>query len=226
MFYYLGVDIGGGENTWAVALCEEHLSGKLRLEEGILSPAGIRRVAMTEIESFCHAERVLGVAVDAPLSFSLALEKGFRASDRKLRELLPRGCRSWVLSYHGLMGIPIRAYLLAGKLSPYCGTIIETHPRAGLFFILPEERRNLSLKYKGEGLSSEEILWLADFLKERFCLEISQRTVTSLLAKEGILDALICALTVWAYHRAPERLLFLPSEEGLQGYGPFVVLVL
>lgn len=224
MFYYLGVDIGGGENTWAVALVEEGSAGKIALYLEGLSFAGQRKVALSEIERFCLSERVLGIAIDAPLSFSLNLEKGFRASDRRLRELLPREYRSWVLSYHGLMGIPIRAYFFAKHLSPYCGTIIETHPRAGLYFILPEERKVLAWKYKRSGLSEEETRWLKEFLEEKFSLSISDAFESSVMRKEGILDALMCALTAFTYHRFPERLLFLPSEEGLEGFGPFVVL--
>lgn len=226
MFHYVGVDIGGGENTWALVLREERPKGEVILHREALSLAGPKRVSLSEIEQFCQTEKVLAVAIDAPLSFSPTLEKGFRKSDKTLRDLLPKDYKNWVLSYHGLMGIPIRAYLFAKRISPYCGTIIETHPRAGLFFILPEERRVLASKYKRGGLSTEELSWLVDHLRAKYDIVIPGDCSDLFFGKEGLIDALICALTAWAYHRFPERLIFLPQDEGLEGFGPFVVLEL
>ena len=221
MFYYLGIDIGGGANTWALALERHPSEKKLSLVSGELSlkdkPSP---VSLQEICEFLFKRRVLVTALDAPLSFSLALEKGLRRSDQALRELLPSKAKSWVLSYHGLMGIPLRAYLLAKSISPYCGTILETHPRASLYFLLPNAKREIAFKYKKEGLSEAEILWLRDFLRELFSLDAP----LDLLKRDGVLDALICALTAYLYQKAPEKLFFLPQEEDLEGFGPFVVI--
>ncbi|MGB9761960.1 MAG: DUF429 domain-containing protein [Caldimicrobium thiodismutans] len=220
MFYYLGVDLGGGEKTFAVAIREKtnvglHIEKSLSLKNNSPKPS-----SMVEIIEFVRKNPVLGTAIDAPLSFSINLEKGFRASDLALRSLLPREYRKWVLSYHALMGIPLRGLLLAQKLSPYCGAILETHPRASFFFLLPKEKRYLAYKYKKELLEEEEIDYLKNYFKKLFSLKL-----THLIFYDDLLDALICALTSYLFFKKPEKLLFLPQEEkDLFGFGPFVII--
>ncbi|PMP61413.1 MAG: hypothetical protein C0197_05685 [Caldimicrobium thiodismutans] len=220
MFYYLGVDLGGGEKTFAVAIREKtnvglHIEKSLSLKNNSPKPS-----SMVEIIEFVRKNPVLGTAIDAPLSFSINLEKGFRASDLALRSLLPREYRKWVLSYHALMGIPLRGLLLAQKLSPYCGAILETHPRASFFFLLPKEKRYLAHKYKREPLEEEEINYLKNYFKKLFSIEL-----THTFFYDDLLDALICALTSYLFFKKPEKLLFLPQEEkDLFGFGPFVII--
>jgi len=219
MFYCLGIDLGGEEKTFALALKEKE--GRLSLERALsLKEEPFKGVSLKEILDFVIKERVLVTAIDAPLSFSPFIEKGYRKADLVLRELLPGKKKSWVLSYHALMGIPLRGFLLARGLSPYCGAILETHPRASLYFLLPEPQKALSEKYKKGGLEKEEALFLEEFFKEKFGLAVP----FSLFEKDDLVDALLCALTGYFYLKNPEKLHFLPQEEGLSGFGPFVVL--
>ncbi|MEZ0343263.1 MAG: DUF429 domain-containing protein [Caldimicrobium sp.] len=220
MFYYLGVDLGGGSNTWAVALKEEE---KVLFVEKALSLKGENPepCSFEEIFEFARKHSVLVSAIDAPLSYSLTLKKGLRSADLALKGLLPKEYRNWVLSYHALMGIPLRGLLFAQKLSPYCGAIIETHPRASFYFLLPEEKKYLSYKYKKSSLDEGEIEYLKFLFKEFFSLKL----LSSHFHKADLLDAILCALTAYLYLKMPEKLLFLPKKEkDLTGYGPFVII--
>ncbi len=222
MFYFLGIDIAGSKNTWAVALKKQNnllnLSPLLSLKSP-LQPSPIKD--FLPIVDFCKKEKVLAVAIDAPLSFSLKDEKGLRTSDKALKKLLPKKAKSWVVSYHTLMAVPIRALLLSEALSPLCGTIIETHPRASLYFCLPEDKKEISFIYKKKLLLKDE-KFLINWLKEVFQLNIDFEFKLT----EGILDAIMCAIAGYLYHKSPERLLFLPSEENFKGFGPFVIISL
>ncbi len=211
-FLFLGVDLGGEENTWAVAVDREG-----NPFPGLSLPEG-EPVALAEILDFIRKNRVLAAALDAPISFSLTDRKGLREADHRLREILrgEGGEPGWVVSYHALMGIPVRGLLLAEALAPMVGTIIETHPRAALYLALPQEKKSLVKTYKGlrpEAEAALRELWRALFPEE------NPRRIT-----HGLLDASVCALTARAYHLAPENLLFLPSS-GSRGFGPFVVLL-
>lgn len=221
MFYYLGVDLGGGSKTFAVALKEKNEKG-LFLEKALSLKNNIPRTSsLEEIAEFVRGNRVLVTAIDAPLSYSLSLERGFRSSDRALKALLPRESKKWVLSYHALMGIPLRGLLLAQKLSPYCGTIIETHPRASFFFLLSEEKRYLAHKYKKEILKENEREYLKNLFKELFSLEFEEE----IFHKADLFDAILCAITGYLFLKSPENLIFLPQEEkDLIGFGPFVII--
>ena len=48
--------------------------------------------------------------------------------------MLPAEARNWVASQNSLMAVPVRGRQLAECLSPTVGTIVETHPQAGLCF--------------------------------------------------------------------------------------------
>lgn len=220
MFYFLGIDIAGTKNTWIVALKKEkndlELCPLFSLSSP-LSPCSINDLSI--LIDFSITNKVLGIGIDAPLSFSLKDKKGFRNSDMALKNLLPKKAKSWVVSYHTLMAVPIRALLVSEKLSPYCGTIIETHPRTSIYFCLPEEKKDLAFYYKQKNLKNEKdflIFWLnSKFnLKINFDIEIT----------EGILDAILCALASFFYHYMPEKLIFLPKGNDLMGFGPFVVI--
>ncbi len=220
MVYFLGIDIAGSKNTWIVVLKSEkdllELCPLLSLENPF-NPNYIEDFSL--IIDFCKKYKVLGVAFDAPLSFSLQNKRGFRTSDKTLKNLLPPKAKSWVVSYHTLMAVPIRALLLGEALSPFCGTIIETHPRANLYFCLPESKKELSFTYKKK-ISKQEEKFLIQWLKEKFNLIIN----FNFKLTEGVLDAIMCALACYFYHRIPEKLIFLPMEDTHKGFGPFVVM--
>jgi len=219
MFYFLGIDIAGKDNTWAVVLSEKQ--GKLQLEkflclENLNAP---KSVPLHKIVEFVKKEKVLCTAIDAPLSYSLNNETGLRKSDKVLKALLPKNAKNWVVSYHALMGVPLRALLLAEGISPYCGAILETHPRASFYFSLPEKKKEIAFKYKKSGIE-EEKEFLLNWLKKRFNLLIP----LEIKLKEGILDAIFCALAGYFYFVSPAKLIFLQSEKNLKGFGPFVVI--
>ncbi len=219
MFYYLGIDIAGYKNTWAVVLSLEKKGIYLKSILSLENPLKPKSMSLKDIANFCQNNKVLAVAVDAPLSFSIESEKGIRNSDKVLRDLLPSEAKPWVVSYNALMAIPIRAYLLAQTIAPYCGTIIETHPRASFYFSLPDNKKTLAFIYKKVNLNKEK-KFLINWLENKFdlCLPFDFKVT------EGILDAILCAVTGYFYHRYPEKLLFLPEESNLKGFGPFVVI--
>ncbi|AEH22472.1 hypothetical protein TOPB45_0366 [Thermodesulfobacterium geofontis OPF15] len=220
MFYFLGIDIAGSKNTWVIALKNEDKILKLCPLLSLETPSFPSYIEdFSLIINFCKKNKVLAVSIDAPLSFSFKDKKGLRISDKALKELLPKKARSWVVSYHTLMAVPIRALLLSEALSPFCGTIIETHPRASFYFCLPENKKELAFIYK-KSLPEDEKNFLIEWLKEKFNLSIDFEFNLT----EGILDAIMCALACYFYHRMPEKLIFLPGEEALKGFGPFVVI--
>lgn len=219
MFYYLGIDIGGKNNTWALS-CKS-INPKKAIIEGELSIKETpQSVSPFELINFVQQRKVLITAIDAPLSFSLNNPSGLREADKVLKKMLPKEAKKWVLSYHSLMGIPLRGYFLAKAISPYCGAIIETHPRANFYFILPENRKQLAFKYKKEGLQPSEIKWLVEFLEKLFNLKIPE----ILFTHEGLIDALFCLLPAILYITNHQKLFFLPQENNLEGFGPFIVI--
>ncbi|HIE32477.1 MAG TPA: DUF429 domain-containing protein [Thermodesulfobacteriaceae bacterium] len=215
--YFLGIDLAGEKNTWIVALKEGRT-----LSFEILKP-----VSLESIVSFCEKHWVLGVAIDAPLTFGLKDEKGFRESDQKLRNLLPKEASNWVVSYHGLQAVPIRGKILAEALSPVVGTILETHPRASLYFFLPKEMKELTFRYKPKkglpkAVQEEALKKIWGYLLKSF--DIPTESLENHIS-DGLVDALVCALTAWLFHRAPENLISLSSKAlGTFGRGPFVVI--
>ncbi|PMP98028.1 MAG: hypothetical protein C0169_01010, partial [Thermodesulfobacterium geofontis] len=95
MVYFLGIDIAGSKNTWIVVLKSEkdllELCPLLSLENPF-NPNYIEDFSL--IIDFCKKYKVLGVAFDAPLSFSLQNKRGFRTSDKTLKNLLPPKAKS------------------------------------------------------------------------------------------------------------------------------------
>ncbi len=212
--YFLGVDIAGERGSRAVALPRQGRSSLLIPEARSLE----------SLVSFCEEYLVAAVAIDAPLTFGLRDEKGFREADLRLRSLLPPKARSWVVSYHGLQAVPIRGKILAEALSPLVGTVLETHPRASLYFLLPEALKPLVFLYKPrrgipETQRREACARILEYLSKKFHLRAEELT-----PEDGLLDALVCALTARVFHQELENLLFLSRKaRGVYGRGPFVV---
>lgn len=227
MFYFLGIDIGGKNNTWIVTLKKEEKCISLEPLFSIENPSNPSPFRdLSKLIEFVKNFNVLGAGIDAPLSFSLTNPHGFRKSDEELKTLLAsfNAPRTWVVSYHSLMAIPIRAFLLAEALSPYCGSIIETHPRANLYFCLPEEKRKIAYIYKKKGsvIPKEEQKFLISWIQQKFQISLP----SDLNFVDGILDAIFCAIAVLLYHISPERLKILSKKEkNLKGYGPFVIVI-
>lgn len=210
---YLGVDIAGGKNTWAAALLVTDEQLYLTLEPCLQS--------LKEIVTFCRSNAVAAVALDAQLTMSLEAESGFRESDKRLRKLLPVDCRNWVASVNSLMSVPVRGQMLADFLTPYVGTILETHPRASLFLALGEKAISPLKNYKRKGKEGQPatlLLW--EWWAERFLLPPAPPQ-----SGDGALDALVCATVAYLFHHAPDTLLRLTSGDSeLRGIGPFYVV--
>jgi predicted nuclease with RNAse H fold len=112
MHHYLGVDIGGQNNTWMAATTEE---------KGKKPAVQIRRATPQEIVTECQSENAMALAIDAQLTFSISRENGFRAGDEELRGMLPPGVREIVVSYNSLMAVPLRETpILAPRILMFC----------------------------------------------------------------------------------------------------------
>ncbi len=209
---YLGVDVAGARNTWLAGLADG--------EDGLVVCLAPKLSSLEEIVDYCREELVVAVTIDAQLTTSLSAETGFRASDWRLRALLPRDCRNWVSSFNSLMAVPIRGQLLAQHLAPLVGTLVETHPRASLLFGLGEGVEEAVRGYK-KGKDGDENAVAA--LWERWAARFGIAS-DALPRSDGALDALVCATVGYVYHRVPEVLLHLREEGPVRGWGPFCVV--
>jgi predicted nuclease with RNAse H fold len=208
---YLGIDVAGASNTWVSGLSQKN--GHLEI---VLEP---HPTSLEEIVNFCKENHVVSAAIDAQLTMSLQARKGFRQSDKKLRELLPANCRNWVASVNSLMAVPVRGRFLSDFLAPIVGTIIETHPRASLLFGLGKVADTAVRKYKKSDDDKHlNILW--ENWSQRFNI-LSHSSIND----DGALDAIVCATVAYLYHHKPETLLRLRENiSDIRGRGPFYVL--
>ena len=213
---YLGVDIAGASNTWVCAVSPEE--NRLRIVDGP------KLGTLERIVAYCETEDVVAVSIDAQLTIALSEENGFRTCDMELREMLPPECRSWVASINSLMAVPVRGRLLADTLSPVVGTLIETHPRASLYF----------------GLAADALGDIKTYKDAKSTLAVRQQALTSLWEQwchryrienpyipddDGALDALVCATVAHQFHHAPEQLYKLRHDVAAKtGNGPFYVI--
>lgn len=209
---YLGIDVAGAKNTW--------MAGLSAGEGGLTVPLAPQLASLERVVAVCRERPVVAAAIDAHLTMSLSAETGFRASDRRLRELLPADCRNWVASINSMMAVPVRGRLLAEHLAPLVGTLLETHPRASLLFGLGEGTTDAVRAYKRGGEpagSAIEMLWQR--WAERYDIRIETPP-----RSDGALDALVCATVAYLYHHAAGTLLRLPEDGPVRGRGPFYVV--
>lgn len=207
---FLGIDIAGASNTWVCGLSLQ--ADRLVIQ---LPP---EKKALAGIVQYAEDNHVLAAAIDAPITSAVSDENGFRSSDRQLRGLLPPKFRLWVASQNSLMAVPLRGRQLAEALAPTVGTIIETHPRACLYFAYPEEKEALQ-RYKDTGGElHRRTLW--NRWRERFSIA-GDLPETS----DGALDAAVCATIALLFHRQPHQLIKLKHNAPFKtGIGPFYVL--
>jgi hypothetical protein len=208
---FLGVDIGGGSNTWVSALADDGQQLSISLQP--------HTMPLRAVLDICNNRNVVAVTIDAQLTASIDDNSGFRSSDEELKELLPEDCKNWVVSFNSLMAVPVRGQLLAEALSPLVGTILETHPRVCLLFVASVEEEKAVKQYK-EKAGQEEVETLWEMWRTRFKIggEIGSRT-------DGALDSLVCATIGYLFHRQPAALLKLVNDEPSKtGRGPFYVL--
>ena len=211
---YSGVDVAGTKNIWIAGLSANNSE-----LEVVVSP---HLATLSEVLDLCEQQNVAAVAIDAQLTIALSKDPGFRTSDLRLRSLLPPDCRNWVASINLLMAVPVRGQLLADTLFPTVVTILETHPRASLFFGLKQDAlisEAIRSYKKGEGTQAHiQTLWQA--WAERYHVE-SDGSVHS----DGALDAVVCAIVAYLLRRMPEKLLRLRHEVPRKtGRGPFYIL--
>lgn len=207
---YLGIDVGGGNNTWTCVLEFDQSQPK----------AQVSKRTLKEIVDFSRSRAVLGSAIDAQLTWALHENKGLRSSDWHLRELLGSEREDWVASQNSLSAVPVRGRQIAEYMAPSVGTVLETHPRACLYLWRPDLECEID-RYKGPDSDPSAIgclwkEWVDSFGIIPPCTEHET---------DGAVDALVCATIAALFHRCPNTLCMLPHEgEELRGFGPFVVL--
>ena len=210
-FVYLGVDIAGADNTWVAGLAQT--DGGL----AVALPPG--RMTLAEIVAFCQRAQVLAVGIDGQLSMATSDERGFRDCDFALRAMLPKQNRNWVASFNSLMAVPMRSMLLAERLVPEVGTLLEVHPRASLWFAQGADRPDAVRHYKKHLDAPIHIAALWAGWADRFAIQGTAPTT------DGGLDALVCATLAYLYGQQPESLLHLRHlAPHKSGFGPFYVL--
>jgi predicted nuclease with RNAse H fold len=187
-----------------------------------LLPQPPQRNTLAGVAAYAEAHPVVAAAIDAQLTWAASEEEdsGFRPSDHALRRLLPREARNWVASQNSLMAVPVRGRQLAEVLSPTVGTIVETHPRACLYFADPSLLGAIKRYKSPQGTDHARELWQA--WTGRFGIGGPEEDFD---VTDGALDALVCATVAYLYHHAPEELLRLPyPATNKRGRGPFYVV--
>lgn len=224
MVRYLGVDVAGASNTWMATLTERG---------GQITDVSVAKTTLANVLRECQTEDVMALAIDAQLTFALSRENGFRVSDERLRELIGAEFRHRVASYNSLMAVPLRGTALATAVSPFVGTIIETHPTASMLLALSDQDVRGAVKAykrgrKGEesaAAHSEECRNSCQFLWDAWMARFSLPAAPPEEMSDGAVDAVVTATVAWLYHRAPEQLCKLATGESDEvGRGPFWVI--
>ncbi|HDD44851.1 MAG TPA: DUF429 domain-containing protein [Candidatus Desulfofervidus auxilii] len=208
---FLGIDIAGAKNSWVCELSWD--KKKLFLE---IPPYQI--AALDEILNLVQKKVFLGCAIDAPLTYSSSTRK-WRISDIALRCLLKEN-KNWVQSPNSMQAVPLRAQQLVSFISPYVGSIIETHPRASLFFML--EKEPLLKKYKTSPNALKILIEKTLAILPKV-LNVEIKILPETIVSDGALDAFICAIIAFLYFYMPDKLYRLPLENNLRGIGPFYI---
>ena len=212
MSLYLGIDVAGASNTWCAALSDDGTQLKLALAPHVAT--------LPDIVAYTNDNDVLAAAIDAQLSIAMSNLTGFRSGDTELRNLLPAQHRNWVASVNSLMAVPIRGQMLADALSPSVATIIETHPRASLYFGCPPDHEDSIANYKRDPGAAECVSHLWAYWSTSFGLTDALSTNT-----DGALDAVVCATIAYLCHNDPTRLFRLRHNAvDRTGHGPFYIL--
>jgi predicted nuclease with RNAse H fold len=210
---FVGVDVAGEKKTWVSALTAA--------EGGLELSSEAQPMGLESIVHFCEGNEVVSIAIDAPLTAALTDKHGRRTSDDELKDLLPRNS-NWVMSANSMMAVPVRGQLLADALAPIVGTIIETHPRACLYFFAGQKNAVESVanykKSDREGRRHTQTLW--NMWIDHFKINSKQQADS-----DDALDSLVCATVAYLYHGKPTALRKLVHKAiKLYGRGPFVVL--
>ncbi len=213
--WYLGIDVAGASNTWAVGLRRE--------AGGATVGWGPALRSLTDIVDWARSNNVLAVAIDAPLTASITDESGFRPCDLAMRDALSTAAlKTWVASLNSLMAVPVRGQMLAEALAPYVGTILETHPRYALWAVLDGMAADELASYKATREPSDAVRTLSAEWMLRFGVRPPNE-----IAIEGALDAVVAATVGMLYHRNPEQLEW-PTDPSVvkadvRGIGRFTV---
>jgi predicted nuclease with RNAse H fold len=210
---YLGIDVAGANKTWMCVLIPS--DGKPFLVQQPSSES------LERIIQYAEQHSVVAAAIDAQLTWAASEERGFRSSDEELRRLLPPDCRNWVASQNSLMAVPVRGRQLAECLSPTVGTIIETHPRACLFFANKSLLESVKLYKQANGQEHAKKLWQAWI--SRFDIDATLPVHDDVT--HDALDSLVCATLGYLFHYSPQQLRRMShSATNKRDRGPFLVL--
>ena len=214
---YLGIDIGGQDNTWMAVIREN--GGEVPVVE-------VQQTSLQKIVARCKDDNnVLAVAIDGQLTFSITQENGFRLSDLELKKQLGERFENRVASYNSLMAVPVRGRNLADTISPFVGTIIETHPTACLLLGLDASDGCVANAIEVYKHSGEERSPACQLLWERWCSKFELTADLPNQIRDGHVDALVTATVAWLYNRKPEQLQRLTDDVSDEvGRGPFWVV--
>lgn len=209
---FLGVDVAGANNTWSCALTDEGGRAAVWAHPEGSTLVGIRASA--------DKDNVVAVAIDAQLTGAISEERGFRSSDEEIRRSLPGKYRNWVASANSLMAVPVRGRMLADALAPSVPTIIETHPRACLWFMLGADYSADIENYKKGSDTGQACARLAAAWRERFRIDGVRD-----LNCDGAVDALVCATVAYAIFHEPKLVRKLANTSAdRRGRGPFCIV--
>jgi predicted nuclease with RNAse H fold len=176
--------------------------------------------ALLEVVDLVSEKDFIACAIDAPLTF-IPQSKKWRLSDIELRCLLDKDFKNWVQSPNSMQAVPLRAQQLTSLILPYVSTIIETHPRSSLAFIL--NKKNEALKRYKTSLKHLNKLKELIFNRLSSLLNTSFTMSAKEIETDGALDAFICALISFIYIKDYKRLYKLPLGAGARGFAPFYV---
>jgi len=212
MSHYLGIDVAGASNTWFTSLSRD--------DDGLRLAVPPHVAPLTEIVAHTDEHDVLAAAIDAQLSMAISDNNGFRSADYQLRDILPDHFQNWVASINSLMAVPVRGRQLADSLSPTVATIIETHPRATLYFGCPLTYEDSIANYKKGPNAPDCVAHLWEYWAECFGIIDPLGNLS-----DGALDAVVCATVAYLCHNEPDRLFRLRhTATDRNGHGPFYVL--
>ncbi|NOU83909.1 DUF429 domain-containing protein [Paenibacillus sp. LMG 31459] len=194
----VGIDVAGSENTW---MCSLHLTPSHPSPMAIVP----QLISLREIVEYClnPKNKVKIIVIDAPLSYALNEEKGYRNCETSLRKNLRKaGFNSnFILSSNSLMGVTSRGRQLAEELRErgFSGEIIETIPRYCLAqiasFVGKKAVTDAVNRYKKKSVNviqHREILWKFWRLSHFWKSSILKPSLTH-KKSDGVIDAFVCA---------------------------------
>lgn len=211
MGFHVGVDVAGMDNTWITTLDSN----------GILIQTPLL-MNLENIVDYCLGNNADSITIDAPLSYAIDEENGFRDCEKRLQQWLQDHGFSqfYVQSANSLQAVTTRGRLLAEELlmRDFKGAILETVPR----FCLAQmaiSLNNLNLiqavqNYKNNDTSistnSRRDLW-NDWCSNKLMTTSPQVLSFNKKKDDGKVDSLVCA-TIGYFFSTSNNLVHLESH--------------